>query len=338
MAVSSVQEAFVEFEGTAVRVPARQNERAKAVHPQIRAAVQSDLGPLFADAYLAGSYARRVQTVRLKDIDIIIVLNDPEGSFAASALAALERLRAAAHSCELVVGSTLGVRAVKTDMKDEEFTVDLVAALNDRSGEVRLARYLPEEGKDDWTSARPKAQLEAGTKKNADTDGVYVPGVRIEKFWNQRLGDGETNLLPSYLVESMLFHAMSAPCEFAEASAAFFGSAVNHLGTARPTVPCPGDPNNFVDERLEDDRRLRALAAVQEALTHVEAAEAASDVGEALDAWAQIYGPAFPAPCNDSDSLAKALKKGTAVASGTSIPSSGEGRPIIRSRSHRQDG
>jgi hypothetical protein len=130
---------------------------------------------------------------------------------------------------------------------------------------------------------------------------------------------------------------MSGPCEFAEAAAAFFRAAEKHLGTATPTVPCPGDPSNFVDERLEDDRRLRALAAVQEALTHVEAAEAASDVGEALDAWAQIYGPAFPAPCNDSSALASALKKGTAVATGTSISGSGEGRPIIRSRSHRDD-
>lgn len=337
MTVSSVQEAFIEFEKTAVRVPAWENDLAKDLYPQILDVVKSALGPLFADAYLAGSYARRVQTVRLKDVDLIIVLNDPDGTFAASAFAALRRLREAA-ACDLVVGSTTGVRAVKLDIKGVEFTIDLVAARNDASGEVLLARYLPDEGKDDWTPARPKAQREASSKKNADTKGVYVPSVRDQKYWNQRLGDGDKNLLPSYLAESILFHAIIAPCDFAKAAASFFRSAEKHLGTATPTVLCPGDPSNFVDERLENDRRLAALAGVQEALTHVEAAEAALDVGDALDEWAQIYGPAFPAPSNDSSALASALKKGTAVGTGTSISGSGEGRPIIRSRSHRDDG
>src|SRR4051812_7531671 len=111
MTVSTVQKAFIDFEKTAVRVPAWENDQAKDMYPQILAVVKSALGPLFADSYLAGSYARRVQTVRLKDVDIIIVLNDPDGAFAASAFAALQRLKQAA-TCDLVVGSTTGVRAV----------------------------------------------------------------------------------------------------------------------------------------------------------------------------------------------------------------------------------
>src|SRR4051794_20545806 len=114
MPVQIVQDAFVEFERDSVRVPKWQNDRAKNVHPKVRAAVEKHLGELFVRAFLAGSYARKVQTApRLKDVDIIIVLADPSGVFATSAYAALERLREAGETCHLVERTETGVRAVK---------------------------------------------------------------------------------------------------------------------------------------------------------------------------------------------------------------------------------
>jgi hypothetical protein len=333
MAVTNVQEAFEEFEREKVRVPAWENDQAKRVHPKIRGTIEAAVGDLFSHAYLAGSYRRRVQTVRLHDVDIVVVLNDPDGSFSASARQALAALEAAAVSCELVLGCEFGIRAVKLEVDGVEFTVDLVAALDDPLGEVLLARHIPEEGLDDWTPARPQAQVEAASAKNDATGGVYVPGTRIVKFWNQRLGDGERNLLPSYLVESMLFWALEEACDYDAAVAAFFRFAKAHLSHPSPSVRCPGDVANFVDERLEDERRLRALAAVDGALVQVEIAESAADVATALDAWAEIFGPAFPAPSTDPGKLASALKSGSAVASGTGMSGGGDGRQVIPARS-----
>lgn len=337
MAVTSVQEAFEEFEREKVRVPAWQNDQAKKVHPKILEAIETALGDLFSHAFLAGSYRRRVQTVRLNDIDIIIVLNDPNGLFSASATRALTTLETAAASCELVAGTEFGVRAVKLEIKGVEFSVDLVAALDNPSGEVLLARRIPEEGLDDWTPARPQGQVEAASAKNNVTAGVFVPGSRIVKFWNQRLGDGERNLLPSYLVETILFWAIDGPLEFADAAAAFFRAAQRHLSQRTPTVHCPGDEENFVDERLEDERRMRALAAVEAALVHVEQAEMALDVATALNEWAEIFGPAFPAPNTAPGKLASALRAGTATAVGRGIsPDPAVGRQVIPGRSWRR--
>jgi hypothetical protein len=308
LAIESVQEAFVDFEREKVRVPAWQNEQAQAVHPQITRAVENALGEVFARSFLAGSYRRKVQTVRLNDVDIIIVLNDSQQLFESSALAALKVLGNAAATCPLVTASKTGVRATKLEIKGVEFTVDLVAAREDPAGEVFLARYLPEENRDDWTAARPSAQTAAASAKNDVTDGTFVPAVRIIKFWNQRLGDGEKNLLPSYLVESILFHALTEPCEFDHACGLFFRLAASHLADPSPSVSCPGDPANFVDERLENERRLRGSVAVEDAIAHVGEAEAARDVPTALEAWAQIFGPAFPAPSTDPRRLATALK------------------------------
>jgi hypothetical protein len=335
VAVETVQQAFIEFEKQAVRVPSWQNDRAKEVHPAVREAVEDDLGELFQRAFLAGSYARKVQTVRLNDVDVVIVLEDPDGAFTSSAEAALERLRTAAKGCDLVKGTRKGVRAIKLTIDGEEFTVDLVAALNDPFDEVLLARHLPKEGLDDWTRARPRGQLDAAIEKNRTTNGVFVPSVRIIKYWNKRVGSGDKNALPSYLAESILFHAMSVECEYAEAVLAFFQDAKGHLNLAVPSVTCPGDPQNYVDERLEEDRRLQALRKVEQALEHAEAAVAESDPGEAMDLWVKVFGPAFPAPSGDTSALAAALRSGSAVAKGTSIGTGNGGRELIQSRPWR---
>lgn len=335
MAVSTVQDAFIEYEKK-IRVPSWQNDRAKEVHPEVRAAVEADLGELFVRAFLAGSYARKVQTVRLNDVDIIIVLNDLDGTFTASADAALERLREAAKTCDLVARTRKGVRAIKLDIVGEEFTVDLVAALPDPLREVKLARVIPAEGLDDWTEARPKAQLEAAIEKNKTTNGIYILAVRIVKSWNQRAKTNGKNAMPSYLAESILFHALAKECDFDMATVQFFRAAKQELSTPTPSVPCPGDPTNYVDERLEDDRRKSALAKVETALEHAEAAIAESDPGKAMDEWAKVFGPAFPAPSGDTSALAKALRSGTAVAAGAGIsPVANGGRQVIPSRPWR---
>lgn len=336
MSISTVQQAFEEYEKK-VRVPPEQADRAKEVHPEVRAAVEKDLGALFNRAFLAGSYARMVQTApKLKDVDIIFVLNDPDGEFAASGNAALERLRKAAKTCDLVVSTRLGVRAVKLTISGEEFTVDAVAALEDPFGGIKLARFLPDDGHDDWTPANPKEQMDAHWQKNKDTDKAFIPAVRIVKSWNQRHKWKSKNLLPSYLVESILFHAMTAKVDFADAMVSFFRDAEHHLSSTVPSVSCPGSPGNYVDERLDDDRRKNALEKVREARQHAEDAIAEGDAGKAMDLWAKVFGPAFPAPSGDTSALATALRSGTArlTGSGISVGATG-GRQPIQSRPWR---
>jgi hypothetical protein len=334
MSISTVQQAFEEYEKK-VRVPPEQADRAKEVHPEVRAAVEEDLGELFNRAFLAGSYARKVQTApKLKDVDIIFVLNDPDGEFVASAEAALERLRKAVKTCDLVGPTRLGVRAVKLTIEGEEFTVDAVAALEDPFGGIKLARF--DDDNDDWTAANPKGQMDAHWQKNKDTGKVFIPAVRVIKSWNQRHKWKRKNLLPSYLVESILFHAMTAKVDFADAMLAFFREAEDHLSSSWASVPCPGSAGNYVDEQLDDDRRENALEKVREALQHAEDAVAETDAGKAMDLWAKVFGPAFPAPSGDTSALAAALRAGTARVTGSGISAGATGgRQPIQSRPWR---
>ena len=111
--VALVQQAFEHFEREAVRVPPQDNEATKQVQKQIRDHLARELEELLA-TFLSGSYSRRVQVVRLHDIDIIVVVEDPAGVFSASAAAALTAIGDAARSCDVVKNvSSPRVRSVR---------------------------------------------------------------------------------------------------------------------------------------------------------------------------------------------------------------------------------
>src|SRR5437879_515776 len=99
--IGSTQQAFEQFERNVVRVPPAENDAAKEVHPQIRETLALELTE-HQETFLSGSYSRKVQAVKLKDIDVIVVLDDLEGKFRASAAAALAAIREAAMASKLV--------------------------------------------------------------------------------------------------------------------------------------------------------------------------------------------------------------------------------------------
>lgn len=331
MPIDSVQKAFEEFECEQVRVPEDENEAAKEVHPQIREAVKAELDDV-VDDFLSGSYSRHVQVgQKLHDIDVILVLDDPDGAYAASASVALSAVQDVIRDCDLVRRTVKRVRSVRTFLHDYEFHVDLVVGLKPAFGDgLLLARNLPDEGYDDWSQANPRGQREAAWEKNEQCGEMYIPAVRVIKFWNAGVGKP----LRSYHAESILYHALSGPLDYAEAVVRFFDAAYDALAPGVLT-PDPGAPTTYVDERLEDDDRLAARGRVEQARAAAHAAFDIDDVGDALDAWVDVFGSSFPAPSTAPDGVAASLAARTAGAVGAGIQS-GRGRPVIQSRPWRR--
>jgi predicted nucleotidyltransferase len=152
-----VQQAFANFEREKARVPIEQINKAKEVHPQIRSVLERELSGEIV-TFLSGSYARKTQAVKLKDVDMIVVFKDPDGTLSKSADRTLEYVRKAVSKCDLVRRTHKSVRALKMFLHDEEFTVDVVPALEspDSDDGLLLCRRLPDEGYDDFTRANPK--------------------------------------------------------------------------------------------------------------------------------------------------------------------------------------
>ncbi|HLH66793.1 MAG TPA: nucleotidyltransferase [Solirubrobacteraceae bacterium] len=336
MSISTVQQAFEEFERTSVRVADVENRAAKRVQAEFREAVQKALGAWYADSFLAGSYRRKTQAVHLKDLDIVIVLNDPTGELRASPSGALALMKGAAHTYSLVRHVEVKCRAVECELDGHSFWADLVPALQDGRGGLLLAYVDRKEGIEEWRPADPKGQVAACQAKNAATDGAYVPVTRICKFWNQSFtsSPSQEKPMPSYLVEAILHDALSGSCDWSDAVLAFFENAERHLSLPYPSVPCPGKSTDYVDEKLEDPRRLKALAKVQTVLPYVRAAANETDPYKAMDAWVFVFGQSFPAPSTKPGLIAKALRNRTATVVGTGVSVSSSGRQPIPVRSH----
>ena len=56
------------------------------------------------------------------------------------------------------------------------------------------------------------------------------------------------------------------------------------------------------------------------------------DLGQALDLWVEVFGPAFPAPSTSSEKIAGALGSGAAGVQGTGVRP-GRGREVVPARS-----
>lgn len=330
--IKTVQQAFEKFEKDTVRVPSEQNEAAKIVHQEIRATISREL-PEYDKSFLSGSYSRKVQAVRLKDIDIILVLNDPEGRFAASANSALEAIQNVARESGLVRRTRKGVRSVKLILNDFDFTIDLVAALDlmDGTERLRLARYMPDRGLDDWTLENPHGQLAASIKKNGECGGIYIPSVRLVKYWLGRIWGDQHRSLKSYHAESILYGSLHSKLEYADVITNFFSAAYQVLAPGILT-PDPGAPNHYVDELLEDSERAVARSAVDRARKAAYAAVDKQNVEEALNAWVEVFGSAFPSPSTSPASIAASLATHTARVAGIGIQV-GKGREIMEARS-----
>jgi len=335
MSIKTEQQAFEHFEAERVRVPDAENQQARRVQQEFRNALKEALGGRYADSFLAGSYRRKTQAVHLKDLDIIIVLSDPTGELRASASGTLALMKQAAFAYEPVTVATTKCRAVECELDGYTFWADLVPALDDGQGGYLLAYVDRKEGIDEWRPADPKGQTQACHDKNDQTDGAYVPVTRICKFWNASFvsSPDQKKPLPSYLVESILFDALTGPVTWPEAVLAFFEAAERHLANPQPSVLCPGNPDAYVDEQLDDDRRVAALAKVQAALVHARAAAAQTELGKALDEWAKVFGPSFPAPSTRPELLAAALRSraATVVGAGASASPAGRRAPVVRS-------
>lgn len=331
--IKTIDDAFDWFERNVARVADDDNAKAKAVHPDIRKAV-SDAMPVAHD-FLSGSYGRRVQAVKLKDIDIIVVLDDEDGAFFRDAKDTLLQVQSALSKCDLVrQARPPSVRSVKAFLHDYEFHVDIVPAIRPAAGDgLYLTRNLPDESANDWTLEYPEQQLKASQQKNKASDGLYVPATRIVRAWNQRYHTAKP--LRSYHAEALLYHGIGDASTLEEATIAFFEHAYDALAPGELTAT-PGAPSGrFVDDRLSEDDRAAAREKLENAREKALAAAAIEDPGKAMEAWAKVFGDKFPTPATQPDVVEAAMRSGTAYAAGAGIRSgkTADSRELIPGRS-----
>jgi hypothetical protein len=335
--IKTIDDAFKWYEKNVARVDDEDNKNAKEVHPEVRRAVSNTM-PVLND-FLSGSYGRKVQAVKLKDIDIIVVLDDPNGAFKADAKGTLVQVQDAVRGCDLVRRvNPPSVRSVKAFLHDHEFHVDIVPALRPAAGDgLFLTRHIPDDGLNDWTLEYPEQQRDACRQKNKDTDGLYLPATRVVRAWNQRYPTAKP--LRSYHAEVLLYHGIGDAKTLQDAVVGLFDHAYDALAPGLLT-PTPGAPfGRYVDDRLSAEDRAYAREKVGTARDKARAAAAETDPGKAMEAWAKVFGDKFPTPSTHPDIVEAALRSGGAFASRASIRTgtrSADDRELLAGRSWRR--
>lgn len=329
-----MQEAFERFERETVRVADEEIAVAKAVHREIRDHIASGVDDV-TRTFLVGSYARRTQAGKLKDIDIAIEMSLQRGARPASE--ALVDLAAVAQHHPRVASVQMGARAVTLDLHLEPpciFTLDLVPVLPRHGRGMLLARRFPEDGLDDWSVAYPEEQIAAAKERSDEVGPFYRQFVRLVKYWNGGYAKEKRPLGSSYYAESIAWHAIRQREPFAEALVRYLDDACTFLAPGAPLAD-PGSGVSDVFERLEPRRRLVMRKAVDSARREAHAALHLGDSEEALVAWQRFFNEGLGAATGAVEKLRAALTAGTATAVGAGVSATASGRPIARSRSWR---
>ena len=266
-----------------------------------------------------GSLARKTQKAPLNDVDIVVVYDSTEhaewGSSALNAAAA----DAIAHTADRIKsllgpdgssigllnpegGNDLNVRLVRKkrhsvkcflDKAGEEdaFTVDVVPAISHPERGLWIPeRNLDNDANSTWIRSDPE-HLIACAEAFQNQWNLWIPCVRLLKYWNSETDAGMSSLY----VEVLAHTALPINDTRTRALARFFQAAEYQIssGLADPAGLC-----GAIQPDLDVDHARQCLVDAAELAWKAVTAEADDQEDDAVCAWRALLGEGFPAPPN----------------------------------------
>jgi hypothetical protein len=292
----SVSEAFDEF-GHRLETTPTEDKSASQRQRKLRQQLdESDVLDI-VDDFLTGAYRRHTKTKPLRDVDIMIVLND-RSYLDKHPREVLEAVRAVLvpHYGEdrvccdrRAVRVDFGVRVVD-DVSDEVMSFDVVPAFEESD------HYLiPDDVQGEWISTNPKIHEDLAVAANRNFSDQWKPVVKMVKKWNEVNG---YPIEPSFLIEVMALDLIVGPWtgNHAREIRQFFASAADRIAAGWPDPAHLGpDVSDVLDVDSAKMMLAReALRAAEAACTEAMRLDRAGRTGAALLAWRGLFGALFP--------------------------------------------
>jgi predicted nucleotidyltransferase len=228
-------------------------------------------------AFLSGSYARKTAIAPLDDVDIIFII-DPErwntGLF--STLPDPSKIlktfgRAIRHRY-----SESSVRTQRRSVRLQLYhlDIDVVPAVTESEEDPDIL-LIPDANEGEWIRTAPKLHAEATSELNAETDGLFIPLVKLLKLWNSQIP--QTATFKSFAIETMAtriiqhHHIESLPqgvLMFFDLISKYSGEQTIydwnddcgvHLGRLWPTVPDTTPVQSNIVKGIDSKRRKRFI-------------------------------------------------------------------------------
>lgn len=175
--------------------------QASQAHTEVRAFLENDedFKEYYYDSFLTGSYARETAIKEIKDVDIIIFLNEQptteEPSLEISEIFKtlkntlkkkydIEQIEQQQRSIKLIWKFE---RDIDNEKRTDDLTLDLVLAIRSEA-DSDYNIWIPDKKLEKWIKTNPKGHIDAVRFKNKETDAIngrltFVPFVKILKFW-----------------------------------------------------------------------------------------------------------------------------------------------------------
>ena len=292
----SVNDAFYKFRGL-LETTDTEDKSASSRQQRIRAQLDDAPTVDIEKDFLTGAYRRHTKTKPLRDVDIMIVLNNREylNRHPHDVLELIRGILAPHYGDQRVCCDRRAVRVdfgvkVVDDVTDEVVSFDVVPAFT--HGDHYL---IPDDVTGEWVHTNPKVHQDMATAANKSFAEQWKPLVKMIKKWNEVQG---RPVEPSFLIEVVALRLITGPwtSNHARELRQFFASAADRIDDGWPD---PAGVGPDVSDVLDGDpakmtTARAALRAAEAACTVAINLDRTGRTGDALTAWRTLLGPLFP--------------------------------------------
>jgi hypothetical protein len=292
----TIDEAFRKFR-TCLETTDTEDAAASRRQQKIRGQLDESGAFTVVRTFLTGAYRRHTKTKPLRDVDIMIVLNDTRylDLHPRKILEDIRDMLAPHYGEERVCTDRRAVRVDfgtehVGDLSGDVVSFDVVPAFEDNG------RYLiPDDQLGTWIPTNPEVHAELATAANQRFDGQWKPLVKMIKKWNQVNG---SPVEPSFLIEVMALDLISGPWTGSHPRELrqFFASAADRIADRWPD-PAHAGPD--ISDSLDSDpakmgTARKALQEAERACTQAIRLDRDGRTGDALATWRSLFGNLFP--------------------------------------------
>lgn len=272
-----------------LELTAREQDEASRQQNVLRDNLRANLA--ITHDFLSGSYRRRTAIRPLKDIDLVLVLDEVKHrglrSEPPQTTLALVR-KALVHAYPNAAPPREQARSVNIEFRGTEIGYDLVPAFRHADG----GYLIPDRERGAWIRSDPERHRQACIAANQSAGNMLNPLIKMAKALNAR----HHRPLRSFHLEVMAYGA------FAGRPAAYdsgLHTLLLHLAD-RVLQSCP-DPAKLgpnIDQGMDSERRAKIRRVLQGWAQTAEQAIRAKERGDheaAHAAWSSLFGPLYPA-------------------------------------------
>lgn len=273
-------------------------ERAIQLHTNLQNVLQGDetFQDWYGSTFLYGSYRRNTAIQPIKDVDVCVVLDINYTEHTPESV--VRRLRRVLERNGYEDKTALQRRSVRIDLSGT--TLDVVPVVAPDGLDEPL--LIPDRTLTEWVDTHPKQHLETASRLNEESNGCYIPFVKIVKAWYRYQRTGVERPKPKgFTLEALVAQYQDADAPtYAERFVNFLDNLWGDCGAAMekgifPVVPDPGVPGENLRLSFTEDETKEFAEVVKASLADAKAALALDGTHrEAALAWRGVFGLKFP--------------------------------------------